>query len=115
MAEECLFCQIGAGAIPSDKVYEDETTLAFRDINPMMPVHILVIPKDHYASLSDNVPEAVLGHLMAVAAQVAAEAGVDQSGYRIMINTGDDACQTVHHIHVHVLGGAPMNEGSPAR
>ena len=115
MSQECLFCSIVAGDIPSEKVYEDETAYAFKDINPMMPVHILIIPKEHYASLSDDVPEDVLGHLMAVAAQVAADAGVEESGYRVMINTGDDACQTVHHLHVHVLGGAPMNEGSPRK
>ena len=112
---DCLFCKIVAGEIPSTIVYEDDTALAFEDVNPMMPVHTLIIPKEHYASLSDDVPAELLGHLMDVAAKVAALKGVDETGYRIMINTGDDARQTVHHLHIHVLGGEKMNEGSPRK
>lgn len=111
--KDCLFCKIIDGDIPSEKVYEDEHVYAFKDINPMMPVHILVIPKNHYRNIADSVPVDELGRLMDSVVRVAREAGVEESGYRIMVNTNDDACQTVHHLHVHILGGGKMNEGSP--
>ncbi len=111
--EDCLFCKIIAGAIPCKKVYEDEAVLAFDDIAPMMPVHTLIVPKDHYDNLSDDVPAEVLGQVFGAVAKVAALKGVDESGYRIVSNAGPDAQQSVQHLHVHVLGGAPMNSGNP--
>lgn len=112
---DCLFCSIVSGDIPSKKVYEDDLVMAFEDIAPMMPVHLLVIPRDHYDSVIDDVPEEVLGHLLSVAGMLAREKSIDQSGFRILINTNDDARQSVHHLHVHVLGGAPMNDGNPGK
>lgn len=112
--DDCVFCKIAAGEIPATKVYEDESVLAFEDLSPMMPVHTLIIPKDHYDSIADGVPEDVLGHVFATVGEVARLKGVDGGGFRVVVNTGDDACQSVHHLHVHVLGGGQMNDGSPA-
>ncbi len=108
MAEQgCIFCKIVAGEIPAAKVYEDERAVAFRDINPQAPTHALVIPRRHVASLGEagEGDEALLGHLLLVAARVAREAGHAGRGFRTVINSGADAGQTVFHIHVHVLGG----------
>lgn len=112
--DDCVFCKIAAGEIPATKVYEDESVLAFEDLSPTMPVHTLIIPKDHYDSIADGVPEDVLGHVFATVGEVARLKGVDEGGFRVVVNTGDDACQSVHHLHVHVLGGSQMNDGSPA-
>jgi histidine triad (HIT) family protein len=110
---DCLFCRIIAGEIPADIVYKDEIGIAFKDINPQAPVHILVIPKDHIASLTEaaQIDENVLtlGNLMRIAARVASEQGLSESGYRTVINSGPDAGQTVFHLHAHILGGRPMN------
>jgi len=105
--ENCIFCKIVAGEIPATKVYEDEQAVAFRDINPQAPTHALVIPRAHVASLDDagESDEALLGHLLRVAARVAADEGQAETGYRTVINTGAGAGQSVFHIHVHVLGG----------
>ncbi len=108
MGEDCIFCKIVAGEIPAKVVYENEWVLAFEDLNPRLPVHVLVIPKDHYENIGDGVPEDILGHVLAAAAEVARITGIDASGYRIVSNTGDDACQSVHHLHIHVLGGRRM-------
>ena len=115
MAEDCIFCKIAAGEIPSTKVYEDDQVLAFEDLNPMMPVHTLIVPKEHHANIGDDIPDALMGHLFNTVKKVAEIKGIAESCYRVIVNTGDDACQTVHHVHVHVLGGAPMNDGSPAK
>lgn len=115
MAEDCIFCKITAGEIPSTKVYEDDQVLALEDLNPMMPVHTLIVPKEHHANIGDDIPDALMGHLFNTVKKVAEIKGIAESGYRVIVNTGDDACQTVHHVHVHVLGGAPMNDGSPAK
>jgi histidine triad (HIT) family protein len=106
----CLFCRIIAGEIPSGKVYEDDQAFAFRDIHPQAPTHILLIPKKHIASLNDATAEdrALLGHLMLVAPQIAGQEGLSENGYRVVANTGADAGQTVWHIHLHLLGGRPM-------
>ncbi len=106
----CLFCMIVNGEIPSTKVYEDETVLAFRDINPQAPTHILVIPKTHIASVADVNPEnsAVISHIFEVIAQVAHKEGLD-SGYRVVSNCGPDAGQTVNHLHFHILGGKELS------
>lgn len=107
---DCLFCKIIAGEIPSTKVYEDEVCYAFDDISPEAPVHTLVVPKQHYASLNDKVPAELLGQLFARVPQVAALKGVAESGYRVVVNTGADAGQTVHHLHIHILGGENLGE-----
>ena len=112
--QDCVFCKIAAGEIPSTKVYEDDTVVAFEDLNPQMPVHTLIVPREHYANIGDDIPDEVMGHLFNTVKKVAEIKGIAESGYRVIVNTGDDAQQTVHHIHVHVLGGAPMNSGSPA-
>ena len=96
--EDCLFCKIAAGEIPSNKLYEDDTLLAFYDIDPQAPVHFLVIPKRHIAS-----DAALLGHIYAVIAQLCRKLGVDESGYRVVTNVGEDGGQSVKHLHFHVL------------
>ena len=105
----CIFCKIVAGEIPSTKVYEDETVLAFRDINPMAPTHILVIPKAHIPSVAAITPEnsAVVSHLFEVIASVAQQEGL-ANGYRVVSNCGPDAGQTVPHLHFHILGGREL-------
>ncbi len=102
----CLFCKIIAGQIPSKKAYEDEDLLAFHDIHPWAPVHVLVIPKTHIATLSDVGPEhdALLGRMLALAPRLMKELGV-VNGFRTLINTGTDGRQEVHHLHMHVMGG----------
>lgn len=107
--DDCLFCKIVAGDIPADVVYETETTLAFRDIEPQAPTHVLVIPRSHQlnvAALAAAEPEVALD-LINAAAAVAAQEGLVE-GYRLVFNTGAQAHQTVFHAHVHVLGGRPM-------
>jgi histidine triad (HIT) family protein len=105
----CLFCKIASGEIPAARVYEDDTTIAFNDIDPKAPTHILIIPKNHIASHAHAAPqdEAMLGHLLHVAGEVAREKNLT-GGYRLVINTGDDGGQTVEHLHVHLLGGRHM-------
>lgn len=109
--KDCLFCKIVAGEIPSTKVYEDEKVFAFRDINPQMPVHVLIVPKEHYSFLGDGLSNEDTGYLFNAAKKIADIEGILESGYRVIVNIGDDAQQTVHHLHVHVLGGAPMTFG----
>lgn len=109
--KDCLFCKIIDGEIPSEKVYESETVLAFKDINPQAPVHILVIPKFHIESLNeiteDNV--GVIADIMLVVKQLAAEFNL-QNGYRVVTNIGENGGQTVHHLHFHILGGEKLTE-----
>ena len=103
----CLFCQIVQGAIPSKKVYEDEVCLAFEDVNPQARVHVLVVPKRHVTSMADIQESEVglLGHLLFTCSLVAREHMIEETGYRVVVNTGSGAGQTVFHLHVHVLGG----------
>lgn len=107
---DCLFCKIIAGDIPSTNVYRDEQATAFRDINPAAPTHILILPNRHIDSVNVliNGDEQLIGHLFIVAKQLAAQEGFANNGYRLIINTGPQAGQTVFHIHLHLLGGAPM-------
>ena len=107
--ENCLFCKIAAGNIPSTKVYEDDAVLAFRDIAPQAPTHILVIPKAHIGSVAEITAEnsAVVAHLFEVIAKVAAQEGLTE-GYRVVSNCGNHAGQTVHHLHFHILGGRQL-------
>lgn len=104
----CLFCRIVAGEIPATKVAENDECLAFRDIGPQAPTHVLVIPKKHYASLNELDDVALGGRLVAFATDVARAEGRAESGYRVVINTNDAGGQTVHHLHLHVLGGRRM-------
>ena len=101
--ENCLFCKIAKGEIPSQKVYEDDAVLAFRDISPAAPEHVLIIPKKHYDNILQLDDNALLGHLFDVARQVAQTLGIDKTGFRIVINTGKDGGQTVEHLHLHLL------------
>jgi histidine triad (HIT) family protein len=112
--DDCLFCQIVAGEIPSNKVYEDDYVYAFEDVAPMMPVHTLIVPKNHYDNIADSITDEDMAHLMGAVGTIAELKGVQDTGFRVVVNTGDDACQSVHHVHVHVLGGAQMNDGNPA-
>ena len=107
---DCLFCKIVAGEIPSTKVYEDEKVLAFRDIAPQAPTHILVIPKTHIASVGEITPDnsAIVAHIFTVIPQIAAAEGL-KDGYRVVSNCGDHAGQTVHHLHFHILGGQQLS------
>lgn len=107
---ECLFCKIANKEIPAKIVYEDDKVIAFDDINPHAPVHVLLIPKEHFASLNE-IPEEqkdLCGHLLLKARHTAQEKGIRESGYRIVLNTARDSGQDVFHIHVHVLGGRRM-------
>ncbi len=104
----CLFCRIIAGEIPSDVVQETERFLAFRDINPQAPTHVLAIPKQHIASLNEATDANVLGELLLFARDVAKEEGLADDGYRVVLNTNAGAGQTVFHIHAHILGGRPL-------
>ncbi|HEY8186843.1 MAG TPA: histidine triad nucleotide-binding protein [Pyrinomonadaceae bacterium] len=110
LEQSCLFCQIVEKSIPADLVHQDESAIVIRDINPQAPTHLLVIPHEHIESLDDasHKDEALLGHLLRVAARVANSEGLAEGGYRTVINTGAGAGQSVFHIHVHVLGGRPM-------
>jgi histidine triad (HIT) family protein len=109
--QNCIFCKIVGGEIPANIVHSDEQAVAFRDINPQAPVHVLVIPRTHLESLDDAAQrdEAPLGHLLRVAARVANQEGLSESGYRTVINTGAGAGQSVFHLHVHVIGGRALS------
>lgn len=107
---DCIFCQIAQGKIPSKIVYEDDEVIAFKDINPLAPVHLLIIPKLHLRSLNDVIPEheALIAHLLGVIRRLASEFGVADSGYRVVTNTGTDGGQVVGHLHFHLLGGKAL-------
>jgi histidine triad (HIT) family protein len=109
--EECIFCKIARGELPIDAVYEDEQVIAFDDISPQAPVHTLVIPRQHFVSLADEVPAEVLGALFSAVHEVAMIKGIAESGFRVIVNSGLDANQTVPHLHVHVMGGRTMSHG----
>jgi len=108
--DDCLFCRIVGGTIPADIVYRDDQVTAFRDIQPQAPVHVLVVPNEHITSTNDLEPghDAVMGRLLRATRVVAEQEGIGQSGYRLIVNTGPDAMQSVAHIHVHVLGGRKL-------
>jgi histidine triad (HIT) family protein len=105
----CLFCKIASGEIPSAAIYQDEHVYAFADINPKAPVHVLIVPREHIDSLAETTPEqnALLGHLMSVAAEIARKKGLAK-GYRVVVNTGEEGGQTVDHLHLHLLGARQM-------
>lgn len=108
---DCLFCKIIEGEIPADKVYENDDVLAFRDVNPHAPVHTLIIPKKHLSTVNDIQPEDknVVGEMMLAAKQIAADEGVAEDGYRLVMNCNALAGQTVFHIHMHLLAGRAMS------
>lgn len=107
---DCLFCKIAAGEIPAEKLYEDDEMLAFRDISPQAPTHFLVIPKKHLVDVSSvqEADEQLMGKLLRKTAEIAADNGIAE-GFRVVINSGPGAGQLVFHIHMHILGGRPMN------
>lgn len=107
---DCIFCKIASGEIPSSKVFEDDTCVAFNDLSPQAPTHILVVPREHVDSLNKTSGEHkdTLGHLLLTAAEVAREKGFADAGYRVVINTNSDGGQTVFHLHVHLLAGRPF-------
>ncbi|NNC77029.1 MAG: histidine triad nucleotide-binding protein [Woeseiaceae bacterium] len=104
---DCLFCKIASGDIPADVVYESDTALAFRDINPMAPTHVLIIPREHVSTINDidEKHEALVGSLFRAAKEIAASDGLSEDGYRVVMNCNQAAGQTVFHIHLHLLGG----------
>ena len=106
-AEDCIFCRIATKKMDVPLMHEDDLSVAFNDINPQSPTHCLVIPKRHVATLADaeEGDERLLGHLMTVAKKIAAKEGLQKNGYRVVVNTGPNAGQTVFHLHVHLLGG----------
>ena len=108
--ENCLFCKIIAGAIPAEKVYEDDVCVAIRDISPQAPTHLLVIPREHFDSMdkAETRHRETLGHLLLTCAEIAREKGFAEDGYRTVINTNSDGGQTVFHLHVHLLAGRPF-------
>jgi len=109
-ADSCLFCRILAGDIPADIVYESDTAIAFRDINPQAPTHVLVIPREHISTINDIDPdhEAIVGSLYTAAREIAAAEGFADEGYRAVMNCNEGAGQSVFHIHLHVLAGRPL-------
>ncbi len=107
---DCIFCKIIKGEIPSTNVYKDEFVTAFRDINPAAPTHILIVPNKHIDSVNMLIPddEPLIGKMFSIAKQLANKEGIAESGYRLIVNTGEEAGQTVFHIHLHLLGGRTM-------
>lgn len=107
---DCIFCKIGARQIPAMVVHDEEDLLAFRDINPQAPVHILIIPKKHYTSLNDveGAECGLIGRMFSAAKAIAKQEKINGSGYRLIINTGANAGQSVAHLHLHLMGGRPM-------
>ncbi|MGI8696467.1 MAG: HIT domain-containing protein [Mycobacteriales bacterium] len=107
---DCLFCQIVAGDIASEQLWSDPESVAFRDVNPQAPVHVLVVPREHYATAAELAAAAPdrMGRLVAGAAAVAAATGIAESGYRLVFNSGRDGQQTVDHVHLHLLGGRTL-------
>src|SRR5437764_6996253 len=110
MAADCIFCKIAAGEIPAKKVLDEPDLVAFHDLAPKAPTHVLIIPREHIGNLAAAAPghEALLGRLLLAACRVAAATGVDTSGFRVALNVGPDAGQSVDHLHVHVLGGRSL-------
>ena len=110
--KDCLFCRIARGEIPSQKVYEDASVFAFRDINPQAPSHVLIIPKEHFSGLDDldKAGDAALASLLRAAKTIAEMEGITDKGYRLVSNSGEHACQSVAHLHFHLLGGKQLSE-----
>ena len=111
IAEDCLFCRILSGDIPAEIIHESDTAIAFRDINPQAPTHVLIIPRRHIATINDLEPgdESVIGSLYLAAKQIAAEEGLAEDGYRVVMNCNEGAGQSVFHLHLHLLGGRRLD------
>jgi histidine triad (HIT) family protein len=109
---DCIFCQIASGKIPSDIVYQDEELIAFRDIKPQAPVHLIIIPRKHIPSLAQlsEADSSLVGHMIAIANQLAKDEGVAEKGYRLAINCGEEGGQLVPHLHLHLLGGRRLSD-----
>lgn len=114
MDADCIFCKIARKEIPTNLVFEDEVVCAFRDLNPQAPTHILIIPKEHVASLADEPSDDVCAHIMHAAQVIAREEQLSK-GWRLLTNVGDNAGQTVHHMHFHLLGGARLTDDLGAK
>ncbi len=108
MKDDCIFCKIINNEIPSTKVYEDDTVIAFNDINPLAPIHILVVPKIHIENLMELENNELLAHLVEVIKKIAIEQGLDKDGFRVVTNNGENAGQVVKHLHFHILGGKKL-------
>jgi len=106
----CIFCRIIAGEAPGEQVYSDDLVVAFHDIHPVAPTHVLVVPRKHIASVNELLPEdeILVGRMFSAARQIAWEQGIQDSGYRLVVNTGPHAGQLVYHLHLHLIGGQPM-------
>lgn len=111
MVDNCIFCKIVRDEIPSNRILENDKFIAFHDLNPQAPVHILIIPREHYSSLQDT-PPALMGEMTAFIQKVAIKLGVDKSGYRVISNIGENGGQEVGHLHIHLLGGAKLKWGN---
>jgi histidine triad (HIT) family protein len=109
--DDCIFCKIGRGELSARIVHESDGVVAFHDIAPQAPTHVLIIPRDHYTNLNDDVPGEVAAALCAAVPKVAQLSGIAESGYRVIVNNGPDSNQTVPHLHVHVMGGRQMTHG----
>lgn len=109
--QDCIFCKIAAGEIPSTKVYEDDLCIAFKDLNPLAKVHVLIIPKEHIGSVAciNGENSAVIAHIFETIPKIAQELGLD-NGFRVVSNCGPHACQSVHHLHFHILGGEQLQD-----
>ena len=108
--DDCLFCKIIRGEIPSAKVFENDVAFAFKDINPQAPVHVLIVPKKHVANALEGADAGIMDGLMKAAAQVAREQGLTENGFRLITNCGRHGCQSVNHLHFHLLGGKQLPE-----
>lgn len=110
MQESCIFCRIATGKVPAEFVYQDDLTMAFNDIDPRAPVHVLIVPREHINTVNELEPADAntLGRMVLAAKQIASDLNIADSGYRLVMNCGSDAGQTVDHIHLHLLGGRPM-------
>lgn len=109
---ECIFCRIVAGELPSDTLYQDNQIMAFRDINPLAPTHVLIIPKRHITSLADMSDDEtpIIGHMAVVANQLARQEGIAEKGYRLVVSSGEEGGQIVPHLHMHLLGGRKLSD-----
>ena len=109
---ECIFCRIVAGELPSDTLYQDDQVMAFRDINPLAPTHVLIIPKRHITSLAgiNDDETSIIGHMVRVANQLARQEGIAEKGYRLVVSSGEAGGQIVPHLHMHLLGGRRLSD-----
>lgn len=107
MDENCIFCKIIKGDIPSNKVYEDDKMIAIHDVAPAAPVHVLLLPKEHTANVTTAAPE-LLGYMLSKVKEIAEKTGIAEKGFRVVMNTGEDGGQTVNHLHIHVIGGKAL-------